>query len=631
MRRASLYDPFTGQENIDLKEKLMFLISPAYCNLLRKMAVGLTGNHKLTVQFLPPGHPEMGMTDGSRIMINTLHQKFVNEPIEKITEYCLALVVHESLHPLFTSFQCVQDAGSKRPNETDNVAFVRRSLFNILEDARIERIGAFKFPGVAYAIESLNNFLYEEPRDYTGRKEIEILLGHILDFVSVGKTRGELEGELGVLWKKIEPIALMAKFSDTCNGCYFYTKKIMHMIRHLIPEQDQLERPSPKPENNQGNQQDVDAGTGQQPPGMKSGKQKKGKTKQNSQQTSQSQNGQPADGTPSQGQSSQGQSSGNQYSANGTQQQNSTNTPCGKGAGGGAEQLEEMLTNALNASYGEHLRDKEDDKADAATAASIGNESTSEYKIKTNFGTYADLNDYNAVKQGIMPIANNLRTGLKNIINYNVDEMSRYLHAGRIDAKSLSRMPSGAICAKRIEKSDEADLNITVLVDLSGSMSGHRLVNSIKSCVVLQEVCTALKIPFSVIGFTEGGNNTVITHFSNRMLKGKYAYTGIVRMHASGGTPLSEALHYMPKHLARQKEEDKLLLVITDGVPNGGPEASAEAVKKLSSYAKVYGFAIGDGKDALEKIFGTKFIDIDSLEKMPRALCRVIERNLFRR
>ena len=86
MRRASLYDPFTGQENIDLKEKLMFLISPAYCNLLRKMAVGLTGNHKLTVQFLPPGHPEMGMTDGSRIMINTLHQKFVNEPIEKITE-----------------------------------------------------------------------------------------------------------------------------------------------------------------------------------------------------------------------------------------------------------------------------------------------------------------------------------------------------------------------------------------------------------------------------------------------------------------------------------------------------------------------------------------------------------------
>ena len=103
----------------------------------------------------------------------------------------------------------------------------------------------------------------------------EILLGHILDFVSVGKTRGELEGELGVLWKKIEPIALMAKFSDTCNGCYFYTKKIMHMIRHLIPEQDQLERPSPKPENNQENQQDVDAGTGQQPPGMKSGKQKK--------------------------------------------------------------------------------------------------------------------------------------------------------------------------------------------------------------------------------------------------------------------------------------------------------------------------------------------------------------------
>ena len=633
MKHASLYDPFSGKENIDIKEKLMFLISPAYCNMLRKMAVGLTGNHKLTVQILPPGHPEMGMTDGSKIMINTLHQNFVNESIERITEYSLALVVHESLHPLFTNFQCVQDAGKKRPNENDNVAYIRASVFNILEDSRIERIGAYKFPGVAYAIESLNNFLYEIPRDNTNKKEIEILLGQLLDFVSVGKNRETLEGDLGKLWKKIEPIALMAKYSDTCNGCYFYTKKIMHLIKHLIPEQDSVEQPSMKPQNNQGNEQDVDAGTGQEPPIPNYGKKKKkgGKSKQGVQQNSQPGQGEPSKGQSSQGQPSQRQPFDGMAAAQGTPQDGSGNAQGGTGAGNGAEQLEEMLTNALNSSYGEHLKDQADNKADAAAAAMLGNDTTSEYRITTNYGTYQDLNDYNKVKESVMPVANNLRTGLKNIINYNVDEMSRYLHTGRIDAKSLSRIPSGAICAKRIEKSDESELNITVLVDLSGSMSGWNLDNSIKSCVVLQEVCSALKIPYSVIGFTGSGNNTVITHFSNRMLKGKYAYTGIVRMHASGGTPLSEALHYMPKHLSRQKEEDKLLLVITDGVPNGGPEASAEAVKRLSSYAKVYGFAIGSGRDVLESIFGTKYIGIDSLEKMPRALCRVIEKNLFRR
>ncbi len=630
MKRASLYDPFTGKENIELKDKLLFLLSPAYCNMLRKMVVGLTGNHKLTVQILPPDFPEMGFTNGTQIMINTLHQTFVNEPIEKITEFCLALVVHESLHPLYTCFQCVQDAAQKRPNENDNVVEVRHSLFNILEDARIERIGAFKFPGVSYAIESLNNYLYELPKDDSNKKEIEILLSYILDFVSVGKNRGEPEGELKKLWKKIKPLALMAKYSVTCSGCYFYTKKIMRLIRHLIPKQEQLDLSSPKPENIQGNEKDVNAGTGQKPPVDEKSKGKSksvDKTGKNG-----GQNGQLSDGQTDGKASSQGQSSCiGTNGASETTEKGNKSMPGGQGVGDNSSPLEEMLTNALNTSYGEHLKDKANDAADAAMAVSLGNETTPEYKIKTNFGTYADLNDYNAVKQEIMPIANLLRTGLKNIINYNVDEMSRYLHTGRIDAKSLSRMPSGAICAKRIEKSDEAELNITVLVDLSGSMDGYRLTNAINSCVILQEVCNNLKIPYTVIGFKGGENNTLITHFYDRMLKGKYAYTGIVKMRASGGTPLNEALHYMPRHLAKQPEEDKLLLVITDGCPYGGPEACAETVKKLSSYAKVYGFAIGEGKEALEKIFGTKFIDIDSLEKMPKALCRVIERNLFKR
>ena len=83
------------------------------------------------------------------IMINTLHSLFIDEPITDIAKYCLALAVHESLHPLYSSFQCIGDAARKRPSETDNVVEVRQSVLNILEDARIERIGKFKFPGVA--------------------------------------------------------------------------------------------------------------------------------------------------------------------------------------------------------------------------------------------------------------------------------------------------------------------------------------------------------------------------------------------------------------------------------------------------------------------------------------------------
>lgn len=611
MAVASLFDPFTGKEQIDEKQKLMFLISPAYCNLLRKMVVGLTADHKLMVYLLPPESPDLAFTDGSHIMINTLHQLFIAQPVGDVTKYCLALAVHESLHPIYSCFECIEDAARKKAGDTDNVIQIRRELFNILEDARIERIGAFKFPGVAYAVEALNEFLFGLPKDFTQSKDIEIMMQWILDFVSVDKTRGELKDDLKKLWTKIEPLALKAKYSDTCSGCYFYTKKILKLLKPLIPETDPIEQQRQKAQNRQGNAKDVDAKTGQQPP--QGGATGNGPSR--GAQSNQPGNGQNANN----GQSGQGQA-------------NSSGQGQGQGAGqGGADALSQMLANALTASFNEHQKDMAAAAQDKQTTKGISGDSSSEYSVVPCQGDFSTFDEYTRIKTDVAPVINKLRTGLKNIINYNVDEISRYLHAGRIDSKSLSRMPSGAICAKRIEKNDEADLNITVLVDLSGSMNGFPIENAMKACVVLQEVCNSLKIPITVLGFKSGRQKVQILHFSNRLLKGRYAHTGIVKMDAGGGTPLYNALLYLPRLLKKQSEEDKLLIVITDGAPDTGPEPCKIEVTKLGRYAKVYGMAIGGGRDALANIFGSKYIGIDSLDRLPGELCKVIEKNIIRR
>ena len=611
MALASLFDPFTGKEQIDEKQKLMFLISPAYCNLLRKMVVGLTADHKLMVYLLPPESPDLAFTDGSHIMINTLHQLFIAQPVGDVTKYCLALAVHESLHPIYSCFECIEDAARKKAGDTDNVIQIRRELFNILEDARIERIGAFKFPGVAYAVEALNEFLFGLPKDFTQSKDIEIMMQWILDFVSVDKTRGELKDDLKKLWTKIEPLALKAKYSDTCSGCYFYTKKILKLLKPLIPETDPIEQQRQKAQNRQGNAKDVDAKTGQQPP--QGGATGNGPSR--GAQSNQPGNGQNANN----GQSGQGQA-------------NSSGQGQGQGAGqGGADALSQMLANALTASFNEHQKDMAAAAQDKQTTKGISGDSSSEYSVVPCQGDFSTFDEYTRIKTDVAPVINKLRTGLKNIINYNVDEISRYLHAGRIDSKSLSRMPSGAICAKRIEKNDEADLNITVLVDLSGSMNGYPIENAMKACVVLQEVCNSLKIPITVLGFKSGRQKVQILHFSNRLLKGRYAHTGIVKMDAGGGTPLYNALLYLPRLLKKQSEEDKLLIVITDGAPDTGPEPCKIEVTKLGRYAKVYGMAIGGGRDALANIFGSKYIGIDSLDRLPGELCKVIEKNIIRR
>ena len=611
MAVASLFDPFTGKEQIDEKQKLMFLISPAYCNLLRKMVVGLTADHKLMVYLLPPESPDLAFTDGSHIMINTLHQLFIAQPVGDVTKYCLALAVHESLHPIYSCFECIEDASRKKAGDTDNVIQIRRELFNILEDARIERIGAFKFPGVAYAVEALNEFLFGLPKDFTQSKDIEIMMQWILDFVSVDKTRGELKDDLKKLWMKIEPLALKAKYSDTCSGCYFYTKKILKLLKPLIPEIDPIEQQRQKAQNRQGNAKDVDAKTGQQPP----------------------QGGASGNGTVRGAQSNQpgnGQNTNNGQSGQG--QANSSGQGQGQGAvQGGADALTQMLANALTASFNEHQKDMAAAAQDKQTTKGISGDSSSEHSVVPCQGDFSTFDEYTRIKTDVAPVINKLRTGLKNIINYNVDEISRYLHAGRIDSKSLSRMPSGAICAKRIEKNDEADLNITVLVDLSGSMNGYPIENAMKACVVLQEVCNSLKIPITVLGFKSGRQKVQILHFSNRLLKGRYAHTGIVKMDAGGGTPLYNALLYLPRLLKKQSEEDKLLIVITDGAPDTGPEPCKIEVTKLGRYAKVYGMAIGGGRDALANIFGSKYIGIDSLDRLPGELCKVIEKNIIRR
>ena len=89
---------------------------------------------------------------------------------------------------------------------------------------------------------------------------------------------------------------------------------------------------------------------------------------------------------------------------------------------------------------------------------------------------------------------------MKEILNYNQDELVRYQPRGNVDGQSLSRILNGNVCAKRIEKSDESDLRVTILVDCSGSMIGDRMKNAVLSAVVLQEVCLDMKIPCDTLG-----------------------------------------------------------------------------------------------------------------------------------
>ena len=627
MKYGNLYDPFTGKENIDDTQKKLFLQSPAYCDMIRKMVVGITGNHRLTVHILPVRHPDLAFTDGKRIMINTLHPAFIGEPIEDITMYCLALATHESLHPLYSCYKYVKDAVTKRKCESNNEVAVRRDVFNILEDARIERIGRFRFPGVSYSIDKFNEFMFQTYTQKPDMKNIDWLLQWILDFVSVDKTHGPIPNELTKVWESIKPFANKAKASDTCGKCYYYAKRVAKLLAPYIPKNEDVKNPSQKPENTQGNESDVKEGNGG--------------SQGNTNASSDNQNNGQKAGIGGQG---NGNIDNNNQNANAGE---SSKDSGGNGAGGSNSQIDinarsieeieakareatEMIKGALDGSYKDFVKDICNDMKDKARISEFNNEAGKGCCVIASYGDYNFLGAYESIKGCVLAVIRNLQKGLKNLLNYNVDEMSRYLHSGKIDAKSLSRISTGAICAKRIEKNEEADLNITVLVDMSGSMRGYEMENAKAACVVLYEVGKALNIPITILGFQDG-SPTRIHCFADSFLKGRFTHTGIAKMFAGGNTPLYQALGYLQVHLKRIDQTDKLVIVITDGIPNGDPKDCAKQVKKLEADAKVYGLGIGSGNDTLANIFGSRFFYIDSLEKLPKEICKIVERNLFRR
>ena len=628
MKYGNLFDPFTGKENIDDTQKRLFLQSPAYCDMIRKMVVGITGNHRLTVHILPINHPELAFTDGKTIMINTLHPAFFKEPIEDITLYCLALATHESLHPLYSCYKYVEDAATKRTGETDNEVMVRRDIFNILEDARIERIGRFRFPGVSYSIDKFNEFLFQTYTAKPVMKEIDWLMQWVLDFVSVDKTHGPLPKELTNVWESIVPLAVKAKASNTCGKCYHYSKRVAKLLAPFIPTNDTVNNPSQKPENTQGNNDDVKSGD----EGAGGNSNTSVNNRNNGQKAGLGTQGSGNDGNNNQSIGSTNNPSngcGNQSGGNGSQN-NQNSSQSIEEIKAKAREAAEMVKGALDGSYKNFIKDVNNDIQDKARISELNNEAGKLCTVVASYGDYRYLGAYECIKANVLSVIRNLQKGLKNLLNYNVDEMSRYLHSGKIDAKSLSRIPTGAICAKRIEKSEEADLNITVLVDMSGSMQGYEIECAKAACIVLYEVGRALNIPITILGF-QYGSPTRIHCFADSSLKGRFTHTGIAKMFANGNTPLYQALGYLQVHLKKIDQTDKLVIVITDGIPNGDPKECAKQVKKLESDAKVYGLGIGSGNDTLANIFGSRFFYIDTLEKLPKELCKIVERNLFRR
>ena len=90
------------------------------------------------------------------------------------------------------------------------------------------------------------------------------------------------------------------------------------------------------------------------------------------------------------------------------------------------------------------------------------------------------------------------------------------------------------------------------------------------------------------------------------------------------------------EHLAKRPEKRKLLILISDGQPADdgyyGTEAEADLRGIKKEYARqniiLFAAAIGDDKDAIQRIYQEGFLDITRLDDLPKNLTILIKQYL---
>lgn len=245
---------------------------------------------------------------------------------------------------------------------------------------------------------------------------------------------------------------------------------------------------------------------------------------------------------------------------------------------------------------------------------------------------------YKEVAPNFLPIAKNLAKKYLQIA-----DSAR--QGGRLDGLLMGRKfnaaaayrTDGKVFMKNIMPQDMQPLAVALLIDESGSMSGTRSEVAMATAIILQNFCEQLKIPMAIYGHSTGSYECELysyIEFDTYTKKDKYRLTDIG---ARGCNRDGAALRYTAERLMTRPEEAKLLILISDGQPNGnGGYWGATAEADLRGIQKEYtkkgvcfcAAAIGDDKDIIKGIYGDAFLDISDLNQLPVKLVKVLEKYL---
>ena len=206
----------------------------------------------------------------------------------------------------------------------------------------------------------------------------------------------------------------------------------------------------------------------------------------------------------------------------------------------------------------------------------------------------------------------------------------------RIEARLLSDREGRVFSRKRLP-SDKKNLAVALLLDESGSMCfSDRASYARAAAIIVFDFCKAMDVPVLIMGHTEYSDVELYayTDFDSTDVRDRYR---LMDISARSENRDGAALRFVAERLMKQPEENKLLMLVSDGQPaaSGGymgtaAEADLRGIKQeFTNKGMIFvAAAIGSDKENIERIYGSSFLDITDLTQLPFLLVKKIERTL---
>ena len=242
-------------------------------------------------------------------------------------------------------------------------------------------------------------------------------------------------------------------------------------------------------------------------------------------------------------------------------------------------------------------------------------------------------------------LANKLRTKLQILSRSRTKYGTK---SGKIHANALHRIciPDGGEYSQKIFKRKEDALNldvaVTVLVDMSGSMSGGKYEHAAVATVLLNEALgTVLRVPLEILGFTENNFDSrmrthmaVLKNFNSAMPKQRIVNAlGVCEEHLYENTD-GEAILFAHDRLIKQRAKRKVLFVLSDGEPAGGYRKGSirsfthKVIDSIQSRSPVEIYGIGFMNEGVRDYY-KQYALINSAEDIENKLVEVISKKVF--